>query len=159
MKRTLKPTKDTLALDEVAGAGIAAALEPIAPSARRKAAMKSRMLAAVRAQPARGPGKFLTIHRREGTWTRLGPGVLLKSLVNADGLHASLLQLEPGAMLPAHAHPTDEECLVIEGSVWLDGVYCVAGDFHFAPRGRDHSAIRTDSGCLLYVRSGGAAGI
>jgi quercetin dioxygenase-like cupin family protein len=151
--------KDAAVLDEAACERIATALAPIAPAPPRAAAMKGRILAAVRAKPAGGLRDFLTIHREEGTWTRLGPGVHVKSLVNEGGVSACLLKLAPGGVLPPHAHPTDEECLVIEGSVWLDGIFCEAGDFHFAPRGRDHSAIRTDSGCLLYVRSGGAAGI
>jgi quercetin dioxygenase-like cupin family protein len=155
----MKPTKGAQVLDDALGASIAEALAPVAPPPGRKAAMKAAILARVREQGAPVPKDFLTIHRDEGTWTRLGPGVFVKRLVNGGGLYACLLKLEPGGVLPPHAHPTDEECLVIEGSVWLGGVHCVAGDFHFAPRGRDHSAIRSDSGCLLYVRSGGAPGI
>ena len=67
--------------------------------------------------------------------------------------------METGA---SAARPTTtrppEECVVLEGEVWLGDVFCRAGDFHFAPAGLRHGAIRTEAGCLLYVRTGGRKG-
>jgi quercetin dioxygenase-like cupin family protein len=131
-------------------------LKPIEPSGARAAAMKARVLAEINA--ARDFGDFLTIHRSEGTWKTVAPGVSLKPLVEAPGMRAFLLRLESGASLPAHEHATPEESVVLEGEVWLGHVHCQAGDFHLAPAGRRHGAIRTSTGCLLYVRTGGGKG-
>ena len=131
------------------------ALAPVSPRPARKAAMKARILARLRPSPGEGLGDFVTVHLHDGAWRRLAPKVYEKALVDAAGLYARLLRLEPGARLPAHDHPTSEECMVLEGEVWLGDEFCVAGEFHFAPRGRRHADIHTARGCLLYVRTGG----
>ena len=79
-------------------------------------------------------------------------------LMSESGVSRLLLRMEQGASLPAHDHPTAEECVVLEGEVWLGDVHCHAGDYHRAPRGKPHGALRTDGGCLLYVRTGGEVG-
>lgn len=134
------------------------ALAPVPPRPARKAAMKARILGRLRPAEAEVPTQFVTVHLHDGTWRRLAPKVYEKPLVDSAGLYARLLRLEPGARLPAHDHPTAEESLVLEGEVWLGDEFCVAGEFHFAPRGARHAAIHTARGCLLYVRTGGPEG-
>ena len=65
-----------------------------------------------------------------------------------------LFRLAPGACLPAHDHDEGEEqCLVVAGDVWLDDAHYAAGDWQVAQRGTRHGAVRTDGGCLLFIRS------
>jgi hypothetical protein len=122
--------------------------------AARKAAMFRRIFSSIA-----GDGTdFITVHHGEGEWRRVAPRILEKRLVDVPGTYVCILRLEAGAILPPHDHASAEESVVLEGEVWLGDVFCRAGDFHYAPRGRRHGAIRTDTGCLLYVRSGGRLG-
>jgi len=132
------------------------ALAPIQPAPERVEVMRARIFARLAAH-ASAEG-FLTVHRDDGEWRAIAPRVREKRLVDAAGIYACLLRLEPGASLPAHDHPTPEECVVIEGDVWLGDVFCRAGDFHRAPAGKAHGTVRTDGGCLLYLRTGGRQG-
>ena len=129
------------------------ALAPIEPGAARARSMLERLEARI----ANAPG-FLTVHRAEGEWRALAPKVSEKFLVERAGIRACLIRMEKGGWLPPHDHPTPEECVVLEGEVWLGDVHCRAGDFHLAPAGLRHGALRTDEGCLLYVRTGGGQG-
>lgn len=134
------------------------ALAPVPMPRGRRAALGRRILARVAvpvAAPPAAPRDFITVRLHDGAWRPLAPDVFEKPLVSAAGLHARLIRMAPGAVLPAHDHPTDEECVVLEGEVWLGEEFCVAGEFHFAPRGRRHAAARTGRGCLLYIRSAG----
>ena len=58
----------------------------------------------------------------------------------------------PGAWAPAHEHPADEECLVLEDSLWQGDVFLEAGDFHVARPGMTHGELRTDTGALVFIR-------
>jgi anti-sigma factor ChrR (cupin superfamily) len=122
------------------------ALAPIEPGTMRARSMLARIEEGI-AAPA--PASFLTVHRAEGGWHPIAPRVSEKRLVDRPGMCASL---------PPHDHPTAEECVVLEGEVWLGDVHCRAGDFHLAPAGLRHGALRTEAGCLLYVRTGGGKG-
>jgi len=143
-------------LDALLEAELLEALSPIDPVALRAAAMKARLLEEVRA--VRASGDFVTVHGGEGTWRPIAPKVSEKRLLDASGIRARLVRLEPGAVIAPHDHPSAEESVVLEGEVWLGDVFCRAGDFHFAPAGRRHGAVRTETGCLLYVRTGGEKG-
>lgn len=126
-------------------------LAPVVLPRRRLAALKRRILERVAPPP---PADFVTVRQHDGAWRELVPDVFEKPLVDAAGLYARLIRMAPGARLPAHDHESDEECVVLEGEVWLGEEFCVAGEFHFAPRGRRHAEVRTGRGCLLYIRSG-----
>ncbi len=143
-------------LDAQIEAELLEGLAAIEPPAARAQAMRESL--AARMKGARAPA-FITVHRGEGDWRVLAPRVAEKRLVDAPGIYACLIRMEKGAMLPPHGHPTPEECVVLEGEVWLGGVHCRAGDFHLAPAGLRHGALRTDAGCLLYVRTGDGQGV
>lgn len=130
-------------------------LAPVEPGPERELAMLSRLEARIAAEKGVG---FLTVHRAEGEWRTLAPRVSEKRLVERAGVYACLIRMEKGGWLPPHDHPTAEECVVLEGEVWLGDVHCRAGDFHLAPAGLRHGALRTDEGCLLYVRTGSRPG-
>jgi anti-sigma factor ChrR (cupin superfamily) len=129
------------------------ALAPIDPGAKRARSILERVEARIAGTP-----DFLTVHRGEGEWRTIAPRVSEKRLVDRAGIHACLIRMEKGGWLPPHDHASAEECVVLEGEVWLGDVHCRAGDFHLAPAGLRHGALRTDEGCLLYVRTGGGSG-
>ena len=94
-----------------------------------------------------------TVRRNDGEWRAMAPNVTFKVL-HDDGAFASMLvHLLPGAALPPHAHPGDEECYVVRGDIWLSGVHLQAGDFQFAGTDVIHDGIHSETGCLLHIRA------
>lgn len=100
------------------------------------------------------PSQFLTCRNEDGQWKKVGEGVFQKHLIANDRLAASLYRMMPGSSFPGHLHPTDEECMCIEGEVDIGGFFLKAGEFHFAPQGQPHGPTYSETGCLLYIRCG-----
>lgn len=101
--------------------------------------------------PGRGQAP-VTIPREEGVWADYAPGVRSK-LLRDDGVCRSLLlRIEPGASAHTHDHPQDEECLVVEGEVFIGDTLLRPGDYQLAPRGTHHPVVSSDVGALLFVR-------
>jgi hypothetical protein len=98
----------------------------------------------------------VTIHRDEGTWTPILPGIDMK-LLHVDtqaGTQSFLLRMAPGSRLPPHDHSAGpEECLVLEGETEVAGVTVRAGDFHLAPQGFRHTEILSRTGAVIYIRN------
>jgi anti-sigma factor ChrR (cupin superfamily) len=92
-----------------------------------------------------------------GPWVKTPfPGVACKRLFfdPATNLQTTLLQLEPGALYPAHEHKTEEQCWVLSGDVRFGNeVRLTAGDFTYADSGTRHKTITSDGGCLLLIVS------
>ena len=128
------------------------AAAPLAPAPEQAAAMKRRVLAAVRTQPA-GGDRYVTVRSDAGVWMDFLPRVQVKVL-HSDGRYNSiLLRMEPGSSLPAHFHEDDEECVVLEGEVSLGDIRVRSGDYHLAPGGSRHGELRSESGALLFLRT------
>jgi quercetin dioxygenase-like cupin family protein len=125
-----------------------AAIEPVMPAAAAASALRERVLARVRAAPA-----MVTIRAGEGRWQPFLPKVEIKVLREADGYLNYLMRLEAGARVPAHDHPMDEECLVLEGEINIGDLVVRAGDYHVAPRGVHHGVLESRAGALLFLRS------
>ena len=91
----------------------------------------------------------------EGDWQPLAPGIAIKTLRRdeARGVLLTLWRCDPGAMVPEHANPVEEECLVLEGSIEQGGVEYAAGDFLYASAGSRHATFRSPNGALLLIRS------
>ena len=95
----------------------------------------------------------MTIDASDGPWKPFVDGVQIKVLHQDAGTMSYLLKLEPGARLPAHRHPADEECIVIEGSVRVGTQVTVGrGGYHLAHRGALHPTISTDTGATIFLR-------
>lgn len=125
--------------------------EPVAPevAARIKARLAKRVAAARRSTAP----QFIDIRADEG-WRPLTDRTEMKILFDDGATLSWLVRMQPGARLDAHAHDAGpEECLVVEGDLWLDGKRFGAGDYQLAPRGTAHHRIHTESGCVLFVRS------
>ncbi|MGB5833887.1 MAG: cupin domain-containing protein [Thiohalocapsa sp.] len=105
---------------------------------------------------------LFTLRADDGRWESLTPKVEIKVLRQDENSRSYLLRLHPGAVLPPHEHPIDEECYVLEGEVRFGQVVVQAGDYHLAPAGAPHGLMRSRTGALLLLRGaehrGGAAG-
>lgn len=123
------------------------ALAPVDLPGRRRAAMRRRILARVRAA-----AQLTTIHAHEGDWKPFLPKVSIKVLRKTGDTQTYLLKLAAGAVLLPHEHPMDEECMVLDGEVRIGDIFARAGDYHLAPQGRAHDPIVSESGALLFLR-------
>jgi len=119
------------------------------PASERAAAIKSALIDRVRADRLR----FVTVRANEGEWVEIAPQVHSKLLHNDGGSRSYLLRLAPGGRVPAHSHPAEETCVVLEGSAALGDVEVHAGDFHLALAGSVHGEITSRTGALLYLRA------
>lgn len=125
------------------------ALAPADFAPARSAAVKTRLMARVRAA---GQQALRTIQADEGKWKPFLPRVDIKVLRKSEGSLSYLLKLDPGAILLPHDHPMDEECMVLDGEVRIGDVVARAGAYHFAPKGLAHDPIVSDTGALLFLR-------
>lgn len=97
--------------------------------------------------------KHSTVHAHENTWHAFLDNVEFKLLNEVDGIASYLLRLQPGAVLPAHHHPVDEECVVLEGDLRIgEKLILKAGDFHLARKDVPHAEITTENGALIFLR-------
>jgi len=95
----------------------------------------------------------VTIDAGAGQWQPFVEGVKLKVLREHDGVLSYLLRLEPGASLPAHRHPVDEECIVLEGRLQVGTrIEIGAGGYHLAHQGALHATISTREGATIFLR-------
>ena len=80
------------------------------------------------------------------------PGVMA-ALTHGEQLSAALYTLEPGAVVPPHAHENEEFGQVIRGSLELrhagGTVVLGAGEAFLLPGGVEHGARAGDEGCEL----------
>ncbi|MGL5009397.1 MAG: cupin domain-containing protein [Paracoccaceae bacterium] len=88
-----------------------------------------------------------------GTWQSFADGIEVKTLWRSrqSGRTAFMLRMQPGAVMPMHDHHGDEETLVLEGDMQINGVAFGPGDFQVAFAGTRHPLITTRHGCLCFV--------
>ena len=95
----------------------------------------------------------LTVDADEGLWQPFGDGVQIKVLRENDGVMSYLLRLAPGARLPAHRHPMDEECIVLDGTLQVGTRIEVGpGGYHLAHQGALHAPVSTRTGATIFLR-------
>lgn len=95
----------------------------------------------------------LTIDDADGDWQPFLDGVAIKVLREHAGVLSYLLRLDPGAVLPAHRHPDDEECVVLHGRLRVGSAIEIGpGGYHLAHRGALHAPISTASGATIFLR-------
>lgn len=98
-------------------------------------------------------GSHLTVDAGDGHWQPFLDGVAIKVLREDAGVLSYLLRLAPGASLPAHRHPLDEECVVLEGRLRVGSTTEVGpGGYHLAHRGALHAAISSATGATVFLR-------
>jgi quercetin dioxygenase-like cupin family protein len=85
-------------------------------------------------------------------WHRFLPGIDRKVLHEQDGVMSYLLRFAPGAVLPAHRHPIDEECVVLQGVLRIGTIELGPGGFHRVARDVLDADSTTDEGTIIYLR-------
>lgn len=103
----------------------------------------------------------LTVPAEDAQWRPFLPGIERKVLHRhasgpgnqPRGIMSYLLRLAPGAVLPAHHHPVDEECVVLSGVLKIGATLQLpAGGFHMGRQNVAHVAITTEQGAVIYLR-------
>lgn len=113
------------------------------------ARVRERVLKAIRAESA---PPLHTVRAEHGDWQQVGPGVERKVLWDSGQARSWMVRLAPGAVVVAHAHPMDEECVVMQGSVRIGDLLLEAGDFHVGRQGSEHALTTSETGALVYLR-------
>lgn len=96
-------------------------------------------------------GERKLVRDREAGWPEFAPGIARRVLWAADGQAALLYRADPGARVPGHGHGHDEECMTVQGEIFLDDVLLQAGDYQLAPAGTGHRVTETDTGVIIYA--------
>ncbi len=84
-------------------------------------------------------------------WPHYGPGIRRRVLWQRDGMAAMLYHVDPGSSVPLHQHGHDEECLMVQGDLFLNDLLLQAGDYQLAPAGTSHHTTSTDTGAVIYA--------
>lgn len=87
----------------------------------------------------------------EAAWQDYAPRIQRCVLWQCEGLAAQLYRAQAGAWVPQHWHRHDEECLMVQGDVFLDDCLLCEGDYQLAPAGTGHRITATDGGALIYA--------
>jgi quercetin dioxygenase-like cupin family protein len=93
----------------------------------------------------------VTVHDADAGWPAYAPGIRRRVLWQHAGQAALLYHAQPGAAVPQHTHGHDEECLLVQGELFLDDVLLQAGDYQLAPAGSGHRITHTDTGVVIYA--------
>jgi len=84
-------------------------------------------------------------------WLDFAPGIRRRLLWTADGEASMLYRADAGASVPQHGHRRDEECLMVEGELFLDDVLLRDGDYQLAPAGTAHASVLADSAAIVFA--------
>ena len=129
-------------------AALAGLLPDDPPASARADALRARILDTARRS------RTQVVRAGEGEWTPFVPGIHIKTLRRDphSRTQTSLWRIEAGAVIPPHPHASEEECLVLWGSVVHDGVEYHTGDYLLAAPGERHQAFTSPGGALLMIR-------
>jgi len=80
-------------------------------------------------------------------------GAALKALSGIPWVALVRRVAPAGALLPAHRHPMDEECIVLEGTLKVGTRIEVGpGGYHLAHQGALHAPVSTRTGATIFLR-------
>jgi len=146
-----KPVNEPV-IDASLAAAVAQAIAPAELSPADREAMRERILARIQAPP---PPLTYTIRATEMRWVNAGPGVEVMVLRSNDERNDQtvLIRMQPGSVVVGHRHTQEEECLILEGEVFIGELRLMRGDMHVARPGAVHAPITAPQGALLLIRS------
>jgi quercetin dioxygenase-like cupin family protein len=102
--------------------------------------------------PSGGDLSLTVFANNNDNWVEVVDGVFKRELWSDNTWVSRVCRLEPGAMVPAHAHLLDEECMMLQGEVFLGDILLRAGEYQLAPAGSQHGEVYSDVGATLFVR-------
>ena len=149
MTSDLAPDPSAPALDADINALLDEAIAPRPMDAAATARVKSRLLDRVARDCS---ARHATVAADEGRWRDLGGGLQMKILHRDGDVMSYLVRMAPGSQLPAHRHPIDEECVVMEGAVSIAGRRIGSGGFHLGRKDVLHEPLVSEEGALLFLR-------
>jgi len=103
------------------------------------------------AVPADAGDAPITVRDQDAGWPDYAPGIQRRVLWQRQGQAAMLYCAQPGAQVPHHTHGHNEECLMVQGELFLDDVLLQPGDYQLAPAGSGHQVTETDTGVVIYA--------
>lgn len=121
----------------------------LAPTDTTKSQIKAKLMQRV----AQSRDAQFFVFAEQGQWKSINQGIQIKILKSDTQAKSFLLKLAQNTTIPYHDHQKNEETFVIDGEVWLDGIHCKNGDYHFAGVGTFHKEIRTEAGCTLLIKT------
>lgn len=83
-------------------------------------------------------------------WFASTPGVDVLPLKGDSDVVSMLVRFAPGASVADHHHALDEDCLVLEGEMFLGDILLRAGDYQLAPAGGGHFGETSDVGVVFF---------
>ena len=93
----------------------------------------------------------LTVTDSEAGWPQFAPGIKRRVLWQRGHQASMLYYAEPGLHVPQHRHGHDEECLMLQGDLFLDDQLLQTGDYQLAPAGTGHRRTETDTGAVIFA--------
>jgi quercetin dioxygenase-like cupin family protein len=103
---------------------------------------------------AEPPGDHFMAHTARDSelpWLAHAPGIERRVLWQRGSESALLYRVQPGSAVPRHDHGHDEECLMVEGEVFVDDILLRRGEYQLAPAGTHHEGVSSDTGGILYA--------
>lgn len=102
--------------------------------------------------------RWWTLAVAHPTWVDLGrkrwrdssAGVEVLPLRGDADVVSMLVRFAAGASVPDHGHALDEDCLVLQGEMFLGDILLQAGDYQLAPAGGSHFGETSDVGVLFF---------
>ncbi|MBI5716835.1 MAG: hypothetical protein HZC37_04015 [Burkholderiales bacterium] len=83
-------------------------------------------------------------------WHEGFAGVRTLALWGTPQVVSMLVHFAPGAGVPDHRHAVHEDCLMLEGSMFLGDILLRAGDYQLAPAGGGHFGEMSDVGGTFF---------
>jgi quercetin dioxygenase-like cupin family protein len=84
------------------------------------------------------------------SWREGFEGVQTLALWGTADVVSMLVRFAPGAGVPDHHHAVHEDCLMLEGSMFLGDIVLRAGDYQLAPAGGGHFGEMSDVGGTFF---------
>jgi quercetin dioxygenase-like cupin family protein len=145
-----RPINEPSVLDSSIVQAIALGISPVELSGGQRARMLERLLDRVSEEP-----REQTIRADSLEWQQAGPNVWSKVLRKDQDSNVQmvLFRIAPGGVVPAHAQAHEEECLVLEGEIFIGRHRVGRGDLHIAQPGASDRHIVTHTGAVVLIRS------
>ena len=83
-------------------------------------------------------------------WRPLVAGVDVACLFGQGRVVSMLVRLAAGASMSGHGHRIDEDCIMLDGELFVGDILIRAGDFQMAPCGVRHGTSFSDVGGMFY---------
>jgi hypothetical protein len=93
---------------------------------------------------------YATEPAQASPWEPLSEGVEIKVLRGVGGVMSTLARIASGAQVVDHGHILDEECLMLQGDLFLGDILLRPDDYQVAPAGCKHVNSMSDTGALFY---------